>query len=47
MGIPGGDSVQLRVVVEKDGRGNIKKKNWGSVRFVPLRGEYGFKSVRY
>jgi len=47
MVIPVGDSVQWLVVVEKDEKGNVKKKNWGSVRFVPLRGEYGFKSVRY
>ncbi len=47
MVIPVGDSVQWLIVVEKDEEGNVKKRNWGSVRFVPLRGEYGFKSVRY
>ncbi len=45
--IPIGDSVQWLIVVEKDEEGNVRKRNWGSVRFVPLRGEYGFKSVRY
>lgn len=47
MVIPVGDSVQWLIIVEKDEDGNLKKKNWGSVRFVLLRGEYGFKSVRY
>ena len=47
MVIPIGNSVQWLVIVEKDEEGNVKKRNWGSVRFVPLRGEYGFKSVRY
>lgn len=47
MVIPVGDSVQWLIIVEKDESGNVRKKNWGSVRFVPLRGEYGFKSVRY
>ena len=47
MVIPVGNSVQWLIVVEKDKQGEIKQKNWGSVRFVPLRGEYGFKNVRY
>ncbi len=47
MVIPVGDTVQWLLIVEKDEKGNVKKKNWGSVRFVPLRGEYGFKSIRY
>jgi len=47
MVIPVGDSVQWLIIVEKDKEGNVRKRNWGSVRFVPLRGEYGFKSVRY
>lgn len=47
MVIPVGDSVQWLMIVEKDESGKVRKKNWGSVRFVPLRGEYGFKSVRY
>jgi len=47
MVIPVGDTVQWLLIVEKDEKGNAKKKNWGSVRFVPLRGEYGFKSIRY
>jgi protein-L-isoaspartate(D-aspartate) O-methyltransferase len=47
MVIPVGDAVQWLIVVDKDEKGDIRKKNWGSVRFVPLRGEYGFKSVRY
>lgn len=47
MVIPVGDTVQWLLIVEKDEKGDIKKKNWGSVRFVPLRGEYGFKSIRY
>ncbi|WP_290597630.1 MULTISPECIES: protein-L-isoaspartate O-methyltransferase [unclassified Archaeoglobus] len=47
MVIPVGDTVQWLLIVEKDEKGNIKKKNWSSVRFVPLRGEYGFKSIRY
>jgi len=47
MVIPVGDSVQWLIIVEKDKEGSVKKRNWGSVRFVPLRGEYGFKSVKY
>ncbi len=43
MVIPVGNAVQWLYVVEKDKEGNVKKWNWGSVRFVPLRGEYGFK----
>ena len=42
MVIPVGDSVQWLYVVEKDKEGKIRKWNWGSVRFVPLKGEYGF-----
>ncbi|HDD36096.1 MAG TPA: protein-L-isoaspartate O-methyltransferase [Archaeoglobus veneficus] len=40
--IPVGNFTQHLYVVEKDENGNIKKKNWGAVRFVPLIGEYGF-----
>lgn len=47
MVIPVGDTVQWLLIVERDEKGNVKKNNWGSVRFVPLRGEYGFKSIRY
>lgn len=47
MVIPVGDSLQWLLIVEKDERGKIRKKNWGSVRFVPLRGEHGFRNVRY
>ncbi len=43
MVIPVGDTVQWLYVVEKDKDGNVKKWNWGSVRFVPLKGDYGFK----
>lgn len=43
MVIPVGDVVQYLYIVVKDYSGRIEKKNWGSVRFVPLRGEYGFK----
>ncbi len=42
MVIPVVDSMQWLYVVEKDRKGEIRKWNWGSVRFVPLRGEYGF-----
>jgi protein-L-isoaspartate(D-aspartate) O-methyltransferase len=42
MVIPVGDHVQWLYIVEKDEKGNIRKENWGSVRFVPLKGEYGF-----
>ena len=40
--IPVGDLVQYLYIVEKDKEGNIKKENWGAVRFVPLVGEHGF-----
>ncbi len=40
--IPVGNFTQHLYVVEKDENGNVKKKNWGAVRFVPLIGEYGF-----
>ncbi len=43
MVIPVGDSIQWLYVVEKDEKGEVRKWNWGSVRFVPLKGEYGFK----
>ncbi len=46
MVIPVGESVQWLIVVEKDRDGKIRQKNWGSVRFVPLRGEFGFKRYR-
>ncbi len=42
MVIPIGDFIQYLYVIEKDKKGRITKKNWGSVRFVPLVGEYGF-----
>jgi protein-L-isoaspartate(D-aspartate) O-methyltransferase len=29
---------------EKDDDGNISKRNWGGVAFVPLTGEYGYSS---
>ncbi|MET1124427.1 MAG: protein-L-isoaspartate O-methyltransferase [Archaeoglobaceae archaeon] len=43
MVIPVGDAVQYLYVVEKGEDGRVRKWNWGSVRFVPLVGEYGFK----
>ena len=43
MVIPVGRYDQYLYVVEKDEKGNIHKKVWGAVRFVPLVGEYGFK----
>ncbi len=43
MVVPVGNTVQWLYVIEKDKEGEIKKWNWGSVRFVPLKGEYGFK----
>lgn len=42
MVIPVGLDLQYLYVVERDERG-VRKWNWGAVRFVPLRGEYGFK----
>ncbi len=43
MVIPVGDAIQELYVVEKDWSGEIKKKRWGGVRFVPLVGKYGFR----
>lgn len=43
MVIPLGDYMQYLYVVEKDEQGNINKKSWGGVRFVPLMGEYGVR----
>ncbi len=43
MVIPVGGENQWLIVVDKDEKGNIKRKNWGSVRFVLLKGKYGFK----
>ena len=43
MVIPVGDAIQELYVVEKDWSGEIKKKRWGGVRFVPLIGKYGFR----
>ncbi|OYT33408.1 protein-L-isoaspartate O-methyltransferase [Archaeoglobales archaeon ex4484_92] len=43
MVIPIGNSIQWLYIVEKDEKGKITKWNWGSVRFVPLIGEYGFR----
>ncbi|MFP3945764.1 MAG: protein-L-isoaspartate O-methyltransferase [Archaeoglobaceae archaeon] len=43
MVIPIGEYMQYLYVVEKDDQGNINKRNWGGVRFVPLVGEYGVK----
>ncbi len=43
MVIPIGNSIQWLYIVEKDEKGKISKWNWGSVRFVPLIGEYGFR----
>jgi len=40
--LPIGNFMQNLVIVEKDEGGEIKKKPWGAVRFVPLVGEYGF-----
>ncbi len=45
MVIPVGDTIQTLYVVEKDEKGRLKKKRWGSVRFVPLVGKYGFSSL--
>ncbi len=41
--IPVGDFIQYLYIVEKDEYGQITKKNWGAVRFVPLVGEDGFE----
>ncbi len=43
MVIPIGRYEQYLYIVDKDERGRIHKRVWGSVRFVPLIGEYGFK----
>jgi len=42
MVIPVGNYMQNLYIVEKDEKGDIKKRVWGAVRFVPLFGEYGF-----
>ncbi len=41
--IPIGDFIQYLYIVEKDEYGQIHKKNWGAVRFVPLVGDEGFE----
>ncbi|MBE8540312.1 protein-L-isoaspartate O-methyltransferase [Geoglobus acetivorans] len=43
MVIPVGDFIQHLHVVDRDEYGQIKTRNWGAVRFVPLVGEEGFK----
>ncbi|MFO7966005.1 MAG: protein-L-isoaspartate O-methyltransferase [Archaeoglobaceae archaeon] len=43
MVIPIGEYMQYLYVVEKDEQGNINKRSWGGVRFVPLVGEHGVK----
>ncbi len=40
--IPVGDFIQNLYIVEKDEYGQIHRKNWGAVRFVPLVGDEGF-----
>lgn len=42
MVLPVGNFMQNLVVVEKDEKGEVKRRTWGAVRFVPLMGEYGF-----
>ena len=42
MVLPVGNFMQNLVIVEKDEKGEVRKKSWGAVRFVPLVGEYGF-----
>jgi len=42
--IPVGDHTQYLIIVRKSKGGEIVKKNWGPVRFVPLVGKYGFES---
>lgn len=41
--IPIGEYMQYLYVVEKDEQGNINKRSWGGVRFVPLVGEFGVR----
>ncbi|WP_457591775.1 protein-L-isoaspartate O-methyltransferase [Geoglobus sp.] len=43
MVIPVGDFVQYLYVVDKDEYGQVHRRNWGAVRFVPLVGEEGFE----
>ncbi|AIY89468.1 protein-L-isoaspartate O-methyltransferase [Geoglobus acetivorans] len=43
MVIPVGDFIQHLYVVDRDEYGQIKTRNWGAVRFVPLVGENGFR----
>lgn len=43
MVIPLGEYMQYLYVVEKDEHGNINKRSWGGVRFVPLMGEFGVR----
>jgi len=43
MVIPIGEHSQYLYLVEKDKKGEVNKRKWGAVRFVPLVGEYGFK----
>ncbi len=40
--IPVGDFIQHLYIVEKDEYGQIHRKSWGAVRFVPLVGDEGF-----
>ena len=42
MVIPIGRYSQWLYVVKKDEKGKLHKENWGAVRFVLLKGEYGF-----
>jgi protein-L-isoaspartate(D-aspartate) O-methyltransferase len=42
MVIPVGEFIQHLYIVEKDDEGDVRKSNWGAVRFVPLVGEHGF-----
>ncbi|MGB3908376.1 MAG: protein-L-isoaspartate O-methyltransferase [Methanomethylovorans sp.] len=44
MVIPIGDAFQSLYIVIKENDGNVVTKEWGSVAFVPLIGEYGFHS---
>lgn len=43
MVIPVGDFIQHLYVVDRDEYGQIKTRNWGAVRFVPLVGKDGFR----
>ena len=29
------------IMIEKDAEGNVSRRNWGGVAFVPLTGEFG------